>query len=109
MKSSPTLAGWRTVWQEPTLVLAEIVWRWIFGLIALLVLAFALLAYLKSVQVPAPALWLMSTGERPMISLGLLYAVRDSGWMATKISLLLLPPLVLLWIFVASLGRAANP
>lgn len=89
-------------------MLAEIVWRWIFGLIALLVLAFAVLAYLKSIPVPAPALWLMSTGVRPMISLGLLYALRGTGWVATKISLVVFPPLVLLWIFLASLGRAAT-
>lgn len=108
MSSSPTMAGWRTVSRQPALVLGEIAWRWIFGLIALLVLVFALVVYLGTVPVPESALWLIATHQPALVSIGLIYTLRGTGLLSTKIILVALPPLAVLWIFMAALGRAAT-
>jgi len=96
------------VWQEPALVIGEIAWRWTFGLIMLLVLTFAFTVYLSTIEVPAAALWLISTREPAAIAAAVFYISRDSGWAATRISLVALPPLGVLWIVIASVGRAAT-
>jgi len=38
--------GFRTVWREPSLALAEIAWRWVWGASALLIAWFAARGYL---------------------------------------------------------------
>ena len=96
------------MWRDPALVVGEIAWRWTFGLIVLLVLAFGFMVYLSTLEVPAPALWLISTREPAAIAAAFLYVFRDSGWAATRISLIALPPLGILWIMIASIGRAAT-
>ena len=96
------------MWHDPALVVGEIAWRWTFGLIVLLVLAFGFMVYLSTIEVSAPALWLISTREPAAIAAAFLYMFRDSGWAATRISLIALPPLGILWIMIASIGRAAT-
>lgn len=108
MKSSPTAAGWRTIFRQPALVLGEIMWRWIFGLVATLVLAFSFLIYLSTIQVPSAAIWLMATRQPALVTGALIHMFRGSGWAAVKITLVGLPALSLVWIFLASLGRTAT-
>ena len=108
MTSSPTARGWRCVWYDPALVLGEIVWRWTFGLTVLLVLTLAVTVYLSTIEVPVAALWLISTREPAAIAAAVFCMLRNSGWAATRISLIALPPLGVLWIAAAAVGRAAT-
>jgi hypothetical protein len=106
--SSPTKAGWRMIFRQPALVVGEIAWRWIFGLVITLLLAFSILTYLSTVEVPAPAIWLMSTHQPALVTGALIHMFRGSCWAAVKITLVGLPALGLIWIVLASLGRAAT-
>jgi hypothetical protein len=108
MKFSPTAAGWRTIIRHPAIAFAEIVWRWIFGLITALTLGFSFLVYLSTIPVPAPALWMMDTRRTALLGGALAQVVHGSGWAATKITLIALPALAMFWIVLASLGRAAT-
>ncbi len=96
------------IWHEPTIALAEIVWRWIFGLITTLVVVFCVLVYLSTIPVPAPALWMMDTRRAALAAGTLAQMVHGSGWAATKLTLAGLPPLAVFWIVLASLGRTAT-
>lgn len=108
MKFSPTAAGWRTIWRDPAIVLAEIVWRWTFGLITTLVVVFSFFVYLSTIPVPAPALWMMHSRRTALAGAALSQVVHSSGWAVTKLTLVALPALAGFWIVLASLGRTAT-
>src|SRR5579864_64060 len=108
MKFSPTLAGWRMISRDPAIALAEITWRWVFGLVAGLVMVFSVLVYLSTIPVPAPALWLMDTRRAALIAGTVAQLVHGSLWAATKLTLIGVPALAVFWIVLASLGRTAT-
>lgn len=108
MKFSPTSAGWRTIWRDPAIALAEISWRWMFGLISALVVVFSFLVYLSTIPVPGPLLWMMDTRRAALAGGTLAQMLHGSGRAATKLVLAGLPPLAALWIVLASLGRTAT-
>ena len=108
MKFSPTVAGWRTIWRDPAILLAEITWRWVFGLITTLVMVFSLLRYLSTIPIPAAAQWLMDTRRAALVGGTIAQMLRSSGGAATKLILVGLPALAALWIVLASVGRTAT-
>ena len=64
-RRSPTLEGFQTMFRLPVLGLAEIAWRWSFGLAAAAALVFALREYLATLPVTAGEMLLLRTRQPP--------------------------------------------
>ena len=60
---SPTLEGFQIMFRVPLLGLAEIAWRWSFGLAAAAVLLFSLREYLDTLPVTAGDMLLLRTRQ----------------------------------------------
>ena len=96
------------MFRVPLLGLAEIAWRWSFGLAAAAVLLFSLREYLDTLPVTAEDMLLLRT-RQPVLMLQVLSRIfQGSAPRAVAAVAVLLPALGLAWIIIASLGRAAT-
>src|ERR1700690_2214343 len=66
-RRSPTLEGFQTMFRLPLLGLAEISWRWSFGLAATAALLFSLREYLATLPVTASEMLLLRTGQSTLV------------------------------------------
>jgi len=109
MKSgSPTLEGFRAIFRQPSLGLAEISWRWSFGFAAAALAALSILAYLDTLPVTPTELFLLRTRQPALVSHAVTQILRGSGLRAMAGFIVLALGLALIWIVIASLGRAAT-
>lgn len=106
-RRSPTLEGFQTMFRVPALGLAEIAWRWSFGLATAAALGFALREYLATLPVTAGEMLLLRSRQPALIlqALSRIFQGRAPRAMAALVVLTL--ALSLAWIVLASLGRAA--
>jgi hypothetical protein len=107
-RRSPTLEGFQIMFRAPLLGLAEIAWRWSFGLAAAAVLLFSLREYLDTLPVTAGDILLLRTGQPALMWQALSRIFQGSAPRAVAAFVALLPALGLAWIIIASLGRAAT-
>jgi hypothetical protein len=105
---SPTGEGFRSIIRRPDLPLAEIMWRWSFGATAAVLIGVALLEYLNTLPVSPVDLFMLRTGHPVLVWNALSHIVRGSGFHLVLALILLSLALAILWIIVASLGRAAT-
>jgi hypothetical protein len=105
---SPTVEGFRTIFRRPALSLAEISWRWSFGVAASVLGVLALFEYLDTLSVSNRDLFLFRTGAPSFVLRALGHILRGSGLRFLLMLLIVCAALSLLWIFLASLGRAAT-
>jgi len=88
--------------------LAEIIWRWSFAAAAwFLAVAFAI-KYLDSLPVNAVSRFLLGTGQPILIARALKRIFAASALRFTETGVLLAIAIILTWIVLASLGRAAT-
>ena len=107
-RRSPTLEGFQIMFRAPLLGLAEIAWRWSFGLAAAAVLLFSLREYLDTLPVTAGDMLLLRT-RQPVLMLQVLSRIfQGSAPRAVAAFAVLVPALGVAWIIIASLGRAAT-
>jgi len=105
---SPTVEGFRTIFRRPALSLAEISWRWSFGAAGCFVAAFTFFEYLDTLPVSNRDLFLLRSGAPAFVSRALAHILRGSGFRVLLATFIVLAALALLWIVIASLGRAAT-
>jgi len=105
---SPTVEGFRTLFRKPALPLAEIAWRWSFGAAAFVLCICAMAEYLDSLPVSGRNLLLLRSAHPALVSHALSQIVRGSGVRVVLAASFLLAGLTLLWILLASIGRAAT-
>jgi hypothetical protein len=105
---SPTTEGFRTIFRRPSLSLAEISWRWSFGAAASMLATFALLEYLDSLPVSNRDLFLLRSGAPSFIGRALAHILRGTGFRFLLAAFVAGIGLALIWIVIASLGRAAT-
>lgn len=105
---SPTLEGFQTMFRLPSLGLAEIAWRWSFGLATAAVLAFALREYLATLPVTAAEMWLLRTRQPVLMWQALSGIFQGSAPRAVAALVVLTLALAVAWITLASLGRAVT-
>ena len=105
-RRSPTLEGFQTMFRLPALGLAEIAWRWSFGMAAAAVLAFTLREYLATLPVTAGEMLLLRTRQPALIAQALARILQGSAPRAAAAMVVITLALTLAWIVVASLGRA---
>jgi hypothetical protein len=105
---SPTLEGFQTMFRLPSLGLAEIAWRWSFGLAATAVVVFTVREYLSTLPVTAGELLLLRTRQPVLMLQALARIFQGSAPRAAIAFVILTSALAVAWIVVASLGRAAT-
>lgn len=102
--SGPIRSAFQILWQRPSAALLEIAWRWLFAFTACMVLFFAGLQVLRGVTFSPP--------EAAAAAQNQLYFA--AGVFSRSILLLLpallitIPALLVLWVAIASLGRAVT-
>lgn len=105
---SPTLEGFRSVFRRPALALAEVAWRWSFGAAACVLLGAGFIEYLDTLPVSNLDLFLLRTRHPWLISHAFVHIFHGSGLRFVLAGALLFSALAILWIFIASVGRAAT-
>jgi len=107
-RRSPTLEGFRTLFRLPSLGLAELAWRWSFGLAVTVLLAVSFREYLSTLPVTPAERFLLQTRQPTLVLQALARILQGSAPRAVIALLLLTLALTLAWIVLAALGRAAT-
>ncbi len=94
--------------RQPSFGMAEIAWRWSFGLAASILLIAGFLEYLDTLPVTARDVLLLRTGQLPLVSRALASIFHGSSPRVVLAGLILIPALALAWMVLGSLGRAAT-
>ena len=105
---SPTLDGFRLVFRTPSVLLAEITWRWAFGAAAIGLTTFTVGRFLDTLPVSHGDLLFLRSGQPFLVSQALAHIFRGSGPRLVAAVLVLGFALVILWNLAASLGRKAT-
>jgi hypothetical protein len=105
---SPTAAGFRLILRRPTIVLAEIAWRWSFAVAVWFLGGAFLLQYAGSLSVNSVDRLLLGTRQPVLILRALHRIFHGSALRFTTSGILLAIALTIAWIVLASLGRAAT-
>jgi hypothetical protein len=105
---SPTLEGFRSVFRRPAMPLAEVAWRWSFGAAASVLFGLGFIEYLDTLPVSNLDLLLLRTRHPWLISQAFVHILHGSGLRLIFSGVLLISALAILWIFIASVGRAAT-
>jgi hypothetical protein len=107
-RRSPTLEGFQTIFRIPELGLAEIAWRWTFGVAVIATVMFSVRAYLFTLPVTRGDMLLLRTGQPALILRAILRIFHGSAPRASLAFVILGVALTIAWIVLASLGRAAT-
>jgi hypothetical protein len=105
---SPTLEGFRASFRRPSLTLAEIAWRWTVGAVGWALVFFWLIEFLDTLPVTKGDAALLSTRQPLLVGRAIEHILRGSLDRAVLAALFALIALSLLWIVMASVGRAAT-
>ena len=105
---SPLRYGFRTVGREPMLAFAEIAWRWVWGASALLIAWFAARGYLHSLAVSNYDAFRLNSGNPQWMAEAIVHIFSGSGPTLLRLFFIITPAALVLWIFAATLGRAAT-
>jgi len=105
---SPTIEGFRSIFRRPALPLAEVAWRWSFGAAAFVLIGLGILEYLDSLPVSPTDMLMLRTGHPVLVSSALSHIARGSGFRLVLAFVFLFSTLAILWIVLASIGRAAT-
>jgi hypothetical protein len=91
---------------EPSLLVIEVAWRWLFGAVAIALLAFAVMRFQQAVVI-SPSEEAQLTSASPDSMLLAAAAVMERALpVAARLVAILLPALLVFWIVAVSAGRA---
>jgi hypothetical protein len=102
---SPTLEGFRATFRLPSLMFAEITWRWTVGATALALLLFGTVEYLRTLPVSSAELLLLRSRQPILVGQAIARILRGSLDRAALAAVLGVIALTCLWMVAASLGR----
>jgi hypothetical protein len=106
--SSPTAEGFRLIFRRPAIPLAEIAWRWSFAAAFWFLSASFLVEYADSLPANRVDRLLLGTHQPALILRALHRIVHGSALRFTAGGIVLAIALLVLWITLSSLGRAAT-
>jgi hypothetical protein len=107
-RSKAVRSGFSAVFREPAIFAAELAWRWAFGIAAWLLIVYALLMFLQSLEVTDRD-YLGLLGIIPgTLGAALESIFRGSGPKLVKTGIVLWLGISVLWSLAASAGRAAT-
>ncbi len=107
-KSSPFRDAFAALWHEPALLVAELTWRWCFGLSAWILGIISIRLFLDSLIVSPLDQVLLRTTQPILLVEALRHIFRGSLSRFVLEQTVLLLGLLLLWSLAASVGRAAT-
>jgi hypothetical protein len=102
---SPTAEGFRAAWRQPSLTLAEVIWRWTAGATAISLAVFGLREYLSTLPVSNADLLFLRSGQPALIAQAVTHILRGSLDRAVMSGLVAWLAVTVLWIVAASSGR----
>jgi hypothetical protein len=105
---SPTLEGFRAVFRQPAIPLAEIAWRWSFGVAAIFLLGASLLEYFDTLPVSVRDMLLLRSRQPILIARAISHIFHDSAFRFAFASVILMAALTIGWSIIAAIGRAAT-
>jgi len=95
------------VWRQPALVLAEVAWRWSWGLASTAVLAVCARAYLQSITVTNADLVELRSNVPVLVADAINRMLEGSAAILARLAAVAVPAIALMWVVTASLGSAA--
>jgi len=107
-RRSPIRNGLGAVFRAPSLWLAEMAWRRSFGIGAGLLIFLSLLQFLDTLAAPQDSGFFPGRNSRRAVFAALAGVFQGSGTTILKLAVLLVPALIILWIFAAGLGRTVT-
>lgn len=96
------------MFRRPAFGLAEVAWRWSFGLAVWALLAFSSAEYFDTLPVTRGDLLLLKTRQPALILRAVFHIFHGSGARVARTSVVLALSLIAAWIVVAGLARAAT-
>jgi hypothetical protein len=105
---SPFQEGFAALRDEPLLLLAELTWRWCFGLAAWLLSLGAAAVFLDSLKVSALDRFLLATMKPALEWSALNHILHGAMLRYVWTKFIVVTGLTLLWCFAAALGRAGS-
>ena len=107
-RSHAIRSGFRSVYSDPALYLAELSWRWISGLVGWMFVTYGVLLFLRSLPVSGFDAFGLSGIIPQLVPRALEHIFRGSGPAMLRLSLALAFSLSLLWWISSSFGRFAT-
>jgi hypothetical protein len=110
MKSnpSPTAEGFRALVSAPGAFAAELAWRWIFGVAAIVIALCSLNRFLNAIVVSPGDEVALATGFPMLVMSAVGHIVGQMPAVGFRLASVLLPGLSLLWVVAASAGRTTS-
>jgi hypothetical protein len=105
---SPTAEGFPAIIRTPSLWIAEVAWRWAFGISAGVLLFLAVCEFLASVKVSTADALFLRSGNPALNAAVLARILQGSAPRLLLMAAVLLPLISGLWVFASALGRAAT-
>src|SRR6266704_2376232 len=107
-RPSPFARGFRSLRREPSVLLAEIAWRWLFGGIATALLIWAGIVFLRSIEVSKANQFLLRS-LNPQVIVYVLGELLQNKWgLLARLGLVVSVSLSFLWILTATIARTAT-
>jgi hypothetical protein len=103
--ANPLTHGFRAVLRDPTILLAEIAWRWCFGAIAFFLLFGAAMVLMGSVTLSNDDTLAWRSRDPYLVAEALLRLYDAIGGKVLKIAAVVLPVITILWTVLGSAGR----
>lgn len=94
--------------RRPSLSLAEVMWRFSFGAAASVILGLATIAYLDTLPISGGDMLLLRTGHPVFVVQAVAHIFHGTALRVVIATVIMISALAILWILVASVGRAAT-
>jgi hypothetical protein len=105
---SPFQEGFAALREEPLLLLAELTWRWCFGIAAWILVLGAAAMFLDSLTIAPADQFLLGTFRPALAWIALTHVVQGSLLRYLWTKFIVLAGLTLLWCLASAVGRAAS-
>src|SRR4051812_37938836 len=100
--------GFRAVVRMPSLLLAELAWRWSFGLAAIVLIGIGLREVQHAVTISPTDEMLLGTMQPMLMGEAWAHIMRQAMPLMWRVAAILLPALSVMWVAAATLGRAVT-
>ena len=107
-RPSPFARGFRALRREPSVLAAEIGWRWLFGGVATALVLWATMAFLHAITVTKSNQFLLSTLNPELVGYAFREMFRGKWWMLARVSFVVSVGVSFLWIVTGTIARSAT-
>src|SRR3954469_10787561 len=100
--------GFRAVVRLPALLLAELAWRWSFGLAAMVLIGIGVREVQHAVTISPTDEMLLGTMQPMLMGEAWAHILRQAMPLMWRVAAILMPALSVMWVAAATLGRAVT-